>query len=122
MRDEDLLKKMAAEKKVTIDGKEFSIELGARSDDRGIYERNYLGTFSEPTTTLPSEYTIPDLTLKPRLHITDLTKPITKSRMESFSPEVALREGIRAALRGGLSHTKIKEIFDLELVNHVMDT
>ena len=28
----------------------------------------------------------------------------------------------RAALRGGLSHEKIKEIFELELVSHVMES
>ena len=52
--------------------------------------------------------------VNPNIHKPTMVEPIR--------PEVALREGIRAAIRGGVSLNRIKEIFDLELVEHIMDT
>jgi hypothetical protein len=125
VRDEDLLKKVAKEGKVQIGGKEFPIRPSGLKDLptevrlNDAFTSEYDGTFSDPNYVKAPDFPIEGC---PSLVVSDLKPRVTRTKMESYSPEVALREGIRAALRGGLTQEKIKEIFELELVQHVMDS
>lgn len=119
MRDEDLLRKVIEEGKVTIGGKEFPIkpvkpETIVAHDPN--FEREYFGTFSNPSP-FGNDRNEPSY---PELFVSKL-KPRAPYQNDD-RPEVALREGIRAALRGGLSAEKIKEIFEHELVFGVMES
>jgi hypothetical protein len=42
---------------------------------------------------------------------------VTQMNTNTERPEVELREGIRRALRAGVSNERIKEIFESELIN-----
>lgn len=101
MSDEDILRQALKEGKVTIDGKDFSIKpldpakLLAQDPS---FKQSYPGNFSAPTPKSRPAY------------------------QDDTRPEVALREGIRAAIRGGITREKIKEIFEHELVFGVMES
>jgi len=135
VNDEDLIRKVAREGKVRINGQEFSI----RPPKKPIHEAldfgsEYQGTFSnEPNYANPDRVNAPAFPIQtnPFIKITPLdfhkSLLVSKSaRDQGFDfgnrPEVALLEGIRAALRGGVSSERIKEIFNLELVTQIMDS
>ena len=119
MNDEDALRKALKEEKVILDGKEYPVKkvdpVTIQLHDPG-FKREYLGTFSNPGPIglIHAEPATsgPELFLPKRKH-----RPLYQ---DDTRPEVALREGIRAAVRGGLSPAKIKEIFEHELVFGVM--
>lgn len=132
MRDEDLLKQVAHEGKVVIGGKEFSIKAPKAEPKEiptlksGVWPNEHEGTWVDPdyahayvqTGVMAPEFLVePNPTVK-----IDSFLPSTQNGHAQERPEVLLREGIRAALRGGLTQEKIKEIFELELVSHVMES
>jgi hypothetical protein len=120
VRDEDLLRKVAKEGKVKIGGQEFSIKpSGKPKIEEGPYNsewhREYMGTFADDRVRPPDFLVGPNPTVK-------IDSFYAQPKPAQERPEVQLREGIRAALRAGLSQEKIKEIFELELVAHVMES
>jgi hypothetical protein len=124
MRDEDLLKKAQVTGKVTIGGKDFSIKPFPRKlqeelvrDDPSFSKHEYMGNFSSPPY-IPDSVRRNDPTCDPDLYTRRRTT--RKPYQDEDRPEVALREGIRAAIRGGLSPEKIKEIFEHEMIEGVM--
>ena len=136
MNDEDILRKALQEGKVTIDGKDFPIkpvkpETIQLQDPH--FESECLGTFSEqhaPSSVLQQggiggagwymEEIPGPVRVGPEIF---LSKPKRRAPWQNEDrPEVALREGIRTALRAGLSAEKIKEIFEHELIFGVMGT
>ena len=85
------------------------------------------GTFSDPRSDDldPKRVRFPDFPIEtnPTVKIDSFLPSVNDPKKRSRErPEVLLREGIRAALRGGLSQEKIKEIFELELVSHIMES
>src|SRR5512135_594257 len=123
MRDEDLLKQVARDGKVVIGGKEFPIKTPDPTPryDPDVFKQVYEGTWAnmEPGQ---DRVRYPEFLIEPNpnARIDDFLS--SSSNKPAERPEVLLREGIRAALRGGLSQEKIKEIFELELVAHVMES
>jgi hypothetical protein len=124
MRDEDLLKKARVTGKVTIGGHDFSIKPLSREKQEELLARDpsfskheYMGNFSPPPP-IPDSVRRNDPTYDPDLYTRRRTT--RKPYQDEDRPEVALREGIRAAIRGGLSPEKIKEIFEHEMIEGVM--
>ena len=131
MSDEDILRKALETGVVTVGGKEFPLKVGPSKPDRDMDQFNseMMGTFSDPRydDLDPKRVRFPEFPIEsnPTVKIDSFLPSVNgnypKERAKE-RPEVMLREGIRAALRGGLSHEKIKEIFELELVSHVMES
>ncbi len=119
MDDRDILRKAAREGKVKIGGHEFPIKPEPKKipTTGPEWKNEHLGTWAaEDRVRNPDFFVEPNPTVK-------IDSFYASSSPKNFErPEVQLREGIRAALRGGLSQEKIKEIFELELVAHVMES
>ena len=132
MSDEDILRKALETGVVTVGGKEFPLKVGPSKPDRDMDQFNseMMGTFSDPRydDLDPKRVRFPEFpiesnpTVKIDSFLPSVGSPRDNRERAKERPEVMLREGIRAALRGGLSHEKIKEIFELELVSHVMES
>jgi hypothetical protein len=121
MSDEDILCEALATGKVRVNGEEYSIKAPEKPP-----------TFVDLTRT-GDKYILPVQKDKiPELKM-DQFYPVNTSSSGGFyvnptkidppeRPEVVLREGIRLALRSGIPFNRIKEIFDLELVEHICDS
>lgn len=129
MNDEDLIRKVAAEGKVTINGQEFSTK-PPKIPIQNLSDFEYEGTFSNDDS---SRVKAPEFLIHPNpfiritpldIHQSLLVPKRAREQELDFGdrPEVALREGIRAALRGGVSAERIREIFNLELVTQIMES
>ena len=114
--------KALKEEEVTVDGRLFSIKKPVPElvqPDAG-FERVHVGTWVSKYSHIPSTPRNDPDSYYPVLYL-----PVPKvlpGYQDDTRPEVALREGIRAAIRGGLTTDKIKEIFEHELVFGVMGT
>jgi hypothetical protein len=130
VNDRDILRQVSHEGKVKIGGHEFSIKPEPKKTpiDRILvklepeiliagseWKNGYARTFAADRVRNPDFFIKPNPTVKiDSFYNSEKLNPVER-------PEVQLREGVRAALRAGLSQEKIKEIFDLELVQHIME-
>ena len=129
MRDEDILRKAVVTGKVQVNGEEFPIKYPEKPRIPKIdgYKSEFLINFksfskTEDTHIFTNVYGNNNAAppsrpggffFNPNVHMPTMNEPIR--------PEVAFREGVRAAIKGGLSNEKMREILTLEVMEHIMD-